>query len=118
MNLMGEYMATWYWSVKVVVQIVYVHVAIAETPSWSNVEVPNDLVDSKTSFNPASFLSLGIQSLRVVLALTLLYILSTAESPGNTGISFSNLVASVTTARLLCICRRGCTITSTTVFGI
>lgn len=58
MDLVREYVASFHRRIEVVIQVVYVHVAVAETPSWGNVEVTDDLVDSDTSFNTASLLSL------------------------------------------------------------
>lgn len=80
-NSMRKDMAAFDRGIEVIVQIVDVHVAIAETPSWRNVEVSNDLIDSEPAFYAASLLSLSIQSLSVVFALTLLNVLTSSEGP-------------------------------------
>jgi hypothetical protein len=118
MNLMREYMTAWDWGVEVVVKVVYMHIAVAETPSWSNVEVANNFVHSKTSFNSASFLSLGIQSLSIVLALALFHVLTSPKSPRYTCVRLSDFVASITAALFDCIWRRICAIASATVIGV
>ena len=118
MDSVRENVASSYWGIEVVVEIVDVHVTIAETASWSNVEVPNDLVDSDSSLNTASFLSLGVQSFSVMFAFALFDVLASSESPGNTGISLSHFVASVTAAWLLCVRRWVCAVTSSAVVGV
>jgi hypothetical protein len=58
MNGVRENMTSRDWGIEVVVEIVDVHVAIAETASRRDVKVTNDLVDSDTSLDTTSFLSL------------------------------------------------------------
>jgi hypothetical protein len=53
-------MATLNRGIKIVVEIVNVHVPIAETPSGRNMKVSNNLIDSDASLNAASFLSLRV----------------------------------------------------------
>lgn len=115
---MRENMTSLHWCIKVVVEIVDVHVTIAETTSWSNVEVANDLIDSDSSLNTASFLSLGVQSFSVMFALALLDVLASPEGPGNTSIGLSHFVASIAAAWFLCVRRRFCAVTSSTVVGV
>lgn len=80
-NSMGEWMSTRNWGIEVVLEIVNVHVAIAETASWGNVEVSNDLVHAESSLNSAAFFSLRIEPLSIVFPLTLLDTLSLAKCP-------------------------------------
>ena len=98
MDLVRKNVASWHWGIEIVVQIMNVHVAIAETASWGNVEVAHDLVDSDSSLNTASFLSLSVQSLSVMFALTLFDVLASSESPRNTCVCLSHFVASIATA--------------------
>ena len=64
-----------------VVEIVYVHVTVAETPSWCDMEVSDNLVDPQAAIDTAPLATLGVQPFCIVLAFTLLHILSTLESP-------------------------------------
>jgi hypothetical protein len=60
---------------------VYVHVASREGLSRGNVEVAYDLVDLDAAIEAASLLSLRVQMLSVVFALTLLYVLAASKRP-------------------------------------
>lgn len=55
--------------------------AVAVTLAGRKVEVANDFVDADAPFDAASFFSLLVQVLAVVLALALLYVLASAERP-------------------------------------
>ena len=68
-------------SIKKVVEIMHVHVAVAETSSRCNMEISNDLIDADPAFDPATLLSLRIQSLPIMFTLALLDILTSPESP-------------------------------------
>jgi hypothetical protein len=118
MDLMREYVTARDWGIEIVVKVVDMHVAVTETPSWSNVEVTNDFVHSKTPFNSASFFSLRIQSLSIVLALALFHVLASPKSPRYTCVCFSDFVASITATLLDCVWRRIRAIASTTVIGV
>lgn len=60
MDLMRECMRIPIRCVQVVVQIMHMHRSIAETPSWRNVEISNDLVDAEPAFDSATLPTLGI----------------------------------------------------------
>ena len=83
------------------------HVAIAVTASWGDMEIANDLVYPHPTFNAATFLALLIQSFAVVFTFALLDVFASAKCPGNRRVSISNFVAGVTTSCLLCV-RWGC----------
>lgn len=78
----GKDMASCDRGIEIVVQVVYVHVAVAETPSGGDVEVPDDFVDAEGAFYAASFFALGVEAFGVVFALALGYVLAAAEGPG------------------------------------
>ena len=52
-----------WWNIQIVVQVVDVHLSVAETPSWSNVKIPNNFVDAKASFYTAALALLLVKSL-------------------------------------------------------
>lgn len=104
--------------VEIIVQIVDVHIAVAETPSRCNVEVAHDLVHTNSSLNTTPLVSLRVQSLCIVFSLALLYILTTSKSPGYTGIRLSYFVASITAASFLCVRWRIRAVTSTTIIRV
>jgi hypothetical protein len=110
-----EHMTALYRCIEVVIEIMYVHVAIAETPPRGDMEVANNLVDSKASFYPTPFFPLRIQPLSIVFTLALLDVLTTPESPGGRGVRLPNFFAGIATARFLRIGWRIRTIASTTV---
>lgn len=85
--------------IEVVLQIVRVHVPSGKAAAWRNVEIAHDLVYPDNAFETATLAALGINSLRVVLALTLFDVLSAAKGPLFQRVCFANLLASVTTAR-------------------
>ena len=99
-NLVREGVHLRYGHVPVVLEIVHVHVAIAEAAARRKVEVADDLVDSQVALNAAALAPLFIQPLRVVLALALLHALASTEGPGGLCICFAHLVASVAASRL------------------
>lgn len=102
----------------VVLEIVNVHVAIAETAARRKVEVSDHLVDTQAALDAASLLSLLVELLGVVLPLALLNTLTLAESPGSLRVCLSNFVTSLATPRLHSVVRGGGSVTVTTVFGV
>ena len=66
---------------EVVLEIVHVQVAVREGFPWCNMEISNDLVDSNAAFETASFLTLLIEVLGVMLALALLHSFSATKRP-------------------------------------
>lgn len=66
---------------EVVFQIMHVHIAVGERLSGSDMEVSNDLVDTDATFETASFLSLLVEMLCIVLPLALFDTLSATEGP-------------------------------------
>lgn len=105
-DLVSKHMAAWEWRVVEVVEVMHVHVAVAETPSGGDVEVSNHFVDSDASLYPAPLAPLSIQSLRIVFPRALLDILASFKSPGHASVCIADLFTSITAPRLLCIWRR------------
>lgn len=66
---------------EVVLQVVYVKVAVGERLSGCNVEVSNHFVDADATFETTSFLTLLVEVLGVMFPLTLLYTFPTTERP-------------------------------------
>lgn len=89
--------------IPVIGQVVDMHVAIAVTASWGDMEIANDLVYPHSTFDAASFLALLIQPLAVVFAFALLDVFASAKRPGNRRVSVSYFVAGVTASFLLCV---------------
>jgi len=63
----------------VVVQVMDVHVAVAEALAWCKVEVTDYLVHLDETLDAAAFAPLRVQVFSVVLALALLYAFTAAE---------------------------------------
>lgn len=99
MDRMAESMRSLAW-VKIVVQIVYVHHAIAEAPSRGDVEVAYYFVDAETALDSASLVPLCFQLLRVMFSFALFNPFAFAKSPRNSGICFSYFFARLTAAWL------------------
>ncbi|KAI6761910.1 hypothetical protein HG531_002463 [Fusarium graminearum] len=114
----GEVVGETLGHVPVVLKIVNVHVAAAETSSGSEMEVTNDLVYAQASLNTAALATLRIQLLTIVLTLTLLNTLAAAKGPRGLGIGFTDFVTSLTTACLLSVGGRCSTVAATTGLGI
>lgn len=104
--------------IPVVLEIVDVHVAVAEAAARRKVEVSNDLVDAETTLDAASLLALLLQLLGVMLAQTLLDILALTERPRSLRIRLSNLLASVTAAGFLGVGRGRGAIAGAAVVGV
>ena len=68
-------------TVKVVVQVVDMHISATEAPAWGNVEVANDFVNAQVAFDPTAFVALFVKALSISLPFTLLNTLSSAKSP-------------------------------------
>ena len=100
-DVVGEGMPLLNRRVPVVLEVVHVHVAVAEAATGRDVEVADDLVDAQATLDAAAFMSLFIQPLGVVLALALLDALASAESPRRLRIRLSDLVASRAATGLL-----------------
>lgn len=79
------------------------HVAIAVTASWGDMEISNDLVYPHPTFDTAAFLALLIQSFAVVFAFALLDIFASAKCPGSRRVGVSYFVTGVATPGLLCV---------------
>ena len=84
--------------IPVVLQIVYVHVPVAEAAAGRKVEVTNDLVDAEATLDAAAFGALLIQLLGIVFAQALLHALAPTEGPGGLGICFADFVARIAAA--------------------
>jgi hypothetical protein len=115
MDDMRKHMTTFHGCIKVVIKVMYVHIAIAETTARCHMEIANDLIDSKASFYSASLSSLRIQSLSIVFALALLDVLTSSKCPGDRSIGLADFVASVAAPWLLRVRRRICTIAFATI---
>ena len=81
MDFVCKSVATFNRALVVVVEVVYVHIAITETPPWCYVEITDNLVHPQASFYAAALSPLFIQPLSIVFALTLFNILPSTESP-------------------------------------
>ena len=100
-DLVGEGMRI--FVLEVVLEVMYVKIAIGEGLSRSNVEVSNNLVHLDVALETASLLALLVEMLGVVLAFTLLNALATTERPRYGGVRIAYFVAGVAAVSLLCI---------------
>jgi len=106
------------WAVEVVLQVVDVNHAVAETAAGGEVEVANDLVDADRASNTAPFVALLIKLFRIVLTLALLHVLATAKSPAFLCVCLADLVASVAASCFLDVVGGHGTVARTAVVGI
>ena len=84
--------------VKVVVQVVHVHIGAAEAAAGGDVEVAYHLIDAQVALDAAALLALRVQPLAVVLALALLHAPAPSEGPRHRGVRFAHFVARVAAA--------------------
>lgn len=84
----------------VVLEVVNVHVVVAETPARRNVEVAHNFVDAQAALDAAPFGALLVEALSVVFARALLDVLATAKRPRRLRVCFTHLVARVAAAGL------------------
>lgn len=89
--------------IPVIGQVMNVHVAIAVTASWGDMEIANDLVNPHPTFDAAAFLALRIQLFAIVFAFALLDVLAAAKGPGDGRVGVAYFVTSITTSCLLCV---------------
>jgi hypothetical protein len=94
------------------------NVSAGETAAGSDVKVADHLVHSDHTLDSAALVTLGIDSLRVVLSQTLLDVLPPSKCPLLPRVRFSDLVTGVATAWFDCIIRRISTSTFTTVVRV
>ena len=104
--------------VEIVVQVVHVHVAVAEAAARSDVEVPHDLVHPQIAFDPAALVALFVQSLPVVFSFALLDAFAPAKGPPHAGVGFADFVAGVTAARFRVAGWRVCAETASAILWI
>lgn len=105
-------------SVPVVLEVMDVHVAVAETATGGEVEVADDLVDAQAASDLASLVALLVQALGVVLARALLDVLAAAKGPRCLGVRLTHLVTRVTTAGLLGVGRGRGAVAAAAVVGV
>jgi hypothetical protein len=91
---------------KVILQIMHMHIPIRVALPRRNMEVTNDLVDADATLDAAAFSSLFVEVLGVVLALALLDAVAAAEGPGYRGIGVAHFVAGLAAAFFFAV-RRG-----------
>ncbi len=87
--------------VPVVLQVVHVHVSVAEATAGRKVEVSDNLVDAQAALDAAALFALLVELLGVVFPLALLHALAPTEGPGGLGICFTDFVAGIAAAGLL-----------------
>lgn len=102
----------------VVLQVVNVHVAVAEAATGRQMKVAHDLVHLQETIDAAALVALLLQALRVVLALALLKGLAVAKCPGNLSVRLADFLASVAAAGLFGIVRGRRSAAVTAVTGI
>ncbi len=105
-------------ALPVVLQVVDVHVSVAEAATRRKVEVTDDLVHADSAGDPAALMSLLVKLLGVVFPLALLDTLALSKGPRGLRVRLPNFVASITATGFLGIRRWGCTITLATVIGV
>lgn len=66
---------------EIIVQVVDMHVSVAEAAAWRNVKVTDNFVDPNSTLDPASFFTLRVETLCIPFLLTLLNIFAPAKSP-------------------------------------
>ena len=103
---------------EVVLQVVDVHVAVAERFARGEVEVSHHLVDADAALDPAALPPLLVQVLAVVFPLALLDILAPPERPADAGVRFPHFGASVAAASLGRVRRRRRSVTLTAVLRV
>lgn len=117
MDGVGEVVRLALRNIPVVLQVVNVHVAIAEASARGKMEVAHHLVHAQVSLDATALLALGIELLGVVLALALLDILTSAKGPRGQGVCFSDFVAGIAAAGLLGVGGRLGAVTIAAVVG-
>lgn len=104
--------------VPVVLEVVHVHIAVAEAAPRGEVEVSDDLVDTQAAFDSASLVALLVETTRIVFQYTLLDIFSASETPLCLGIRLTHLVTRVAATWLRGVGRGRGTIAGTAIVGV
>jgi len=105
MHSMRECVAMLNRALEVIVQIVDMHVAVAEAPTWRDMEITDNFVDPESALYPASFFTLRIQTLCIPFSLALLNVFASTESPRDRSICFAHLFACIAAASFLSVGR-------------
>ena len=117
-DYVGERVATLHGCVPVVLEVVDVHIAVAEAPARGDVEVSDDLVHAQATLDATAFVPLLLQLLGVVLAFALLDTFTLSEGPRCLRVRLSNLVASLAAPGLLRIRWGVCAVARPAVCGV
>jgi hypothetical protein len=81
MYLMRKCMPSLHRCVKVIVEIMYMHIPVAETPSWRDMEIAHNFIYPHNSFDSASLFPLRVEAFTVSFAFTLLNALTPPKRP-------------------------------------
>lgn len=81
MNLVRKCVSAFDWTLEIVVQVMNVHVPIAETPPGCDMEIANNFVYPQASFYTTALFSLGVETLAVMFPFALLNVFSAAKRP-------------------------------------
>lgn len=114
----GEAVAAGDGGVPVVLEVVDVHVAVAEAAAGGDVEVADDLVDAQATLDAAALVALLVQPLGVVLPHALLDVLAAAKGPGRLGVGLAHLVTGLATSGLHGTRRGGGAVAASAVVGV
>jgi len=117
-DVVGEGVAAWDRGVEVGVEVVDVHVAVAEAAAGRDVEVADHLVDAQAALDAAALPALGVESFAVAFSLALFDPLAFAEGPAVGGVGFAHVFARVAAAGFLRVGWRWCRVAGSTVLGI
>lgn len=117
-DVVGERVSALDRGVPVVLEVVDVHVSVAEAAAGGDVEVTNDLVHTQPTIDTATFVALGLEVLGVVFPFALLDALAGTKSPGGLGVRFTDLVAGVAASGLLRVVRWACAVARAAVVGV
>lgn len=102
----------------VILEIMNVHITVAEGLSGGEVKISHDLVDADAAFYATAFSALFVKVLRVVLARTLFHVFSSAKGPRNASVGITDFGTSVAAASLLGVSRSWGSIAFSAVIGI
>ena len=105
-------------ALPVVLQVVDVHIPVAEAAAGGEVEVSDHLVHADGTGDAATLVPLLIELLGVVFALALLDALALTEGPGGRRVRLAHLVAGVAAAGLLGVLRGGGAVALAAVGGV
>lgn len=97
-DVVRERMPPLHGRIEVVIQVVYVHGAVAETAPGCDMKVADHLIDPEAALDAAPLLALLVEALGIMFTLALLDVFAAAKGPRHGRVGFPHFFARIAAA--------------------